>query len=135
MIKRVVANGCDAANRGDLEAMLVLFDRDVELHVGDTPAAAMVPPDLVGVHRGHQGYVRVIEAVTETIEDFRLNYEEVTDYGDQLLIACRQTGRGRLGGVPYDVPFFQVLRLRDGLVVRQENFTERDQALRAIERL
>ena len=114
--------------------MLVLFDRDVELHVGDTPAAAMVPPDLVGVHRGHQGYVRVIEAVTETIEDFRLNYEEVIDYGDQLLIACRQTGRGRLGGVPYDVPFFQVLSLRDGRVVRQENFTERGQALHAVER-
>jgi hypothetical protein len=34
----------------------------------------MVPPDLVGVHRGHPGYVRVIDAVTETIEDFRLNY-------------------------------------------------------------
>jgi hypothetical protein len=31
----------------------------------------------------------------------------VIDYGDQLLIACRQTGRGRLGGVPYDVAFFR----------------------------
>jgi hypothetical protein len=36
LVKRVVANGCDAANRGDLEAMLVLFDPGVELHVGDT---------------------------------------------------------------------------------------------------
>ena len=77
----------------------------------------------------------MIEAVTETIEDFRLNYEEVIDYGDQLLIACRQTGRGRLGGVPYDVAFFQVLRLSGGLVIRQENFTDRDQALHAIEHL
>jgi ketosteroid isomerase-like protein len=134
LIRRVVTHGCDAVNRRDLDAMLVLFDPDVELHVGDTPAAAMVPPDLVGVHRGHQGYVRVIAAVTETIEDFRLNYEEVTDYGDRLMIACRQTGRGRLSGVPYDQPFFQVLSISAGHVVRQENFTDRAQALEAIER-
>jgi ketosteroid isomerase-like protein len=133
IIKRVVTQGCDAINRRDLDAMLVLFDPDVELHVGDAPAAAMVPPDLVGVHRGHQGYVRVIAAVTETIEGFRLNYEDVTDYGDRLLIACRQTGRGRLSGVPYDQPFFQVLSISDGRVVRQENFTDCAQALRAIE--
>jgi ketosteroid isomerase-like protein len=132
LIKRVVTQGCDAANRRDLEAMLILFDPEVELHVGDTPAAAMVPPDLVGIHRGRQGYVRVIKAVTETIEDFRLNYEEVIDYGDQLLIVCRQTGRGRLSGVPYDQPFFQVLSIGKGRVFRQENFTDRAQASAAI---
>ena len=57
LIKRVVTRGCDAANRRDLEAMLVLFDPDVELHVGDTPAAAMVPPDLaLDVHQRCSGF-------------------------------------------------------------------------------
>jgi ketosteroid isomerase-like protein len=132
VVKRVVTRGCDAANRRDLEVMLVLFDPEVELNIVNTPAGTLVPPDLIGVHHGHGGYLEVIATLDETIEDFRLDYEEVIDYGDQLLITCRQRGRGRLSGVPYDEHFFLVLRISGGHVVRQENFTQRSQALDAI---
>ncbi len=93
-------------------------------------AEGFVPPDLGGLHRGHQDYLRVWEAAIEAI-DLRVDYGEIVDYGDRLLLCGRQTGRGRTSGVPVDQPLFQVITLRRGLATRTEQFTERRRALEA----
>ena len=65
------------------------------------------------------------------MDDLELHPEEVIDLGDRLLRVGRATGRGRLSGVALDLPLFQVLTLRNGLIVRQSDFGEREKALQA----
>ncbi|MEK6251029.1 MAG: nuclear transport factor 2 family protein [Actinomycetota bacterium] len=57
------------------------------------------------MHRGHEGYLRVWEAVIEAMEDFKLETEEVIDFGDRLLTAGHYTGHGTSSGVPVNQPF------------------------------
>jgi hypothetical protein len=71
------------------------------------------------------------QGLLEAWEDLQLKPEEAIDLGDQLLVAGRITGHGKLSGVALDDPLFQVFELRQGLVIRQKDFADRDQALEA----
>ena len=47
-------------------------------------------------------------------------------------MTVRLQGRGRGSGVEVDARFYDVYTLRDGLIVRMDQFTERSQALEAV---
>ena len=51
--------------------------------------------------------------------------------GIGLLVTTQRRGRGSGSGVGVSKPVFQLFTLRRGLVVRQEDFADRDQALEA----
>jgi ketosteroid isomerase-like protein len=131
-VSRIVRQGCEAANRRDFDLRLLLVDPEIEFQIQGSPVGGFVPPDLLGVHRGHAGYLRIWEAGIEASEDLRIEHEEVIDFGDRLLAAGRQTGHGRSSGISLNEPLFQVFTLRRGLVIRQEDFTDRAQALEAV---
>jgi ketosteroid isomerase-like protein len=122
-----VRRGCEAVNRRDFEVLFLVLDPDIEFRF----AGAFVLPDLPGVQRGHEGYRRLWEYGIEVMGDLRLEIDEVTDYGDRLINAGRQMGHGSSSGVAVNQVVFQLLTLRRGLVVRQEDFTDRDKALEA----
>ena len=86
---------------------------------------------MLGVHRGHDGYRRVWKTVLEVMEDYRLEYEEVIDCGDRVLLCGRASGHGNLSNVPVSGDLFQLYTLRRGFVVRQEDFAHRDAAFSA----
>jgi len=130
ILARFIRKACEAVNRRDFDALFLGLDPEIELH-WESPIGDYVAPDLLGVHRGHEGYRRVWESGIEAMSDLRLEIEEVVDYGDRLVTAGRNTGHGTSSGVPVDQPVFQVLTLRRGLVMRQEDFTERDKAIEA----
>ncbi len=83
------------------------------------------------VHHGHDGYARMFEGLLEVWDDLALEPEEVIDFGDRVLIASRMTGHGRRSGVALDTTLFQLVTLRGGLIVRQEDFADRDEAFKA----
>ena len=87
---------------------------------------------MLGVHHGDEDYRRLWEAADEVWEDLRLLPEEVMDLGDRMVTAARYVGRGGTSGVPINQPVFQTYVLRRGLVIRQEDFTDRDKALEAV---
>jgi ketosteroid isomerase-like protein len=66
------------------------------------------------------------------VEDLRLEYEEVIDFGDRLLATGRYSGHGRSTGISLNEPVFQLFTLQRGFVIRQEDFADRDQALKAV---
>ena len=66
------------------------------------------------------------------MEDFRLEVNEVTDFGDWLLTTGRRIGHGTSSGVLVTQPHVQILALRRGLVVRIEDFASRGKALEAV---
>jgi hypothetical protein len=71
--------------------------------------------------------------MTEAFEDFRLDIEEIHDLGEHYLLATiHASGHGSRSGVPVGLPLFQLFRFRAGLVVWQQDFADRDQALDAV---
>lgn len=126
---RIVRQGCEAANRRDFELLLISYHPEFEMRF-DKSVGGFLPPDLAGVHHGHEAFLRVWEAAIEVF-DLRIEHEVVIDFGDRLLAAGRMTGRGASSGVPVDQPLFQVFTLRGGLVIRQEDFVDRKRALEA----
>jgi ketosteroid isomerase-like protein len=130
-LSRIMRQGCEAANRRDFDLLFLGLDPEIEFHINESPTGGFLPPDLLGVHHGHEGYLHVWEALIEAMEDLKLEPEEVIDFGDRLLVAGRSSGHGSSSGVPVDRPYFQIFTLRRGLVIRQEDFTDRDKALEA----
>jgi ketosteroid isomerase-like protein len=131
-LARNVRVGCEAANRRDFDFLFLSVHPDVEFHVIESPGGEVAAPDVLGVHRGHDGYRRVWKTVLEVMEDFRLDFEEVIDFGDQILTCGRASGHGNLSGIPVSGGLFQLYTLRRGLVVRQEDFAHRDAAFNAV---
>jgi ketosteroid isomerase-like protein len=67
-------------------------------------------------------------------DDYKVMPEEYVDMGDSVVVTVRLRGRGRGSGVEIDALFYDVYTLRDGMIVRMDQFTERAQALEAVER-
>ena len=58
--------------------------------------------------------------------------EEFEDLGDRVVATVRLRGRGRGSGIEIDARFYDVYTLRDGKIVRMDQFTERSDALEAV---
>ena len=127
---RFVRRAAAAANRRDFELFLLNFEPEFEMSFDESAVGGFVPPDLVGVHRGREAFLRVWEAGIEAI-DLKVDYDEVIDFGDRVVLCGRLLGRGRASGIPVDQPLLQVFTLRRGLVIREQDFTDRDKALKA----
>jgi ketosteroid isomerase-like protein len=63
--------------------------------------------------------------------DYKVIPEEYVDRGDSVVVTVLLRGRGRGSGVEIDARFYDVYTLRDGKIVRMDQFTERVQALEA----
>jgi ketosteroid isomerase-like protein len=130
-IARVVRQGTEAGNRRDFDLLFVGFDPAIEFEMAENPDFGFTAPDVVGVHRGREGYRRMLQRLTETWEDLAFEPEEIIDFGDKLITAGRLKGHARYTGIAIDGPLFQLVTLRRGLVVRQQDFVDRQEALEA----
>ena len=58
--------------------------------------------------------------------------EEFADTGDQVVVTVRFRARGRGSGIEVDARLYDVFTLRDGKIVRMDQFAERSEALEAL---
>jgi len=58
--------------------------------------------------------------------------EEFVDSGDRVVVTVRLRGRGRGSGIEIGALFYDVYTVRDGKIVRMDQFTERRQAFEAV---
>jgi ketosteroid isomerase-like protein len=65
-------------------------------------------------------------------DDYEVMPEEFVDMGDSVVVTVRLRGRGRGSGVEIDARFYDVYTLRDGKIVRMDQFTERSEAHDAV---
>jgi hypothetical protein len=65
----------------------------------------------------------------DAFQDIRWDPEEVVDFGEMFLVTAQQSGHGSGSGIAVSEPIFQLFTLRRGLVIRQEDFRERSDAL------
>jgi ketosteroid isomerase-like protein len=91
-----------------------------------------IPPDLVGREfHGHEGFRQAWSAWLDAFEDLRILPREVSDPGgNRILVGYRTVGRGTTSGIPVETEGFTLYTFEDGLVARQQFFTDRAAAER-----
>ena len=65
-------------------------------------------------------------------DDYELTPEGFADAGDRVVATVRFRARGRGSGIEVDARLYDVFTLRDGKIVRMDQFTERSEALEAV---
>jgi ketosteroid isomerase-like protein len=65
-------------------------------------------------------------------DDYELIPEEFADAGDRVVATVRFRARGRGSGIEVDARLYDVFTLRDGKIVRMDQFTEQSEALEAV---
>jgi ketosteroid isomerase-like protein len=72
------------------------------------------------------------ERWASAFEELEVSAEEFIDAGDRVLVTAYHRGRGRTSGIEVDARFYEVCTLRDGKVVRVDEYVERAEALEAV---
>ena len=121
----VIRASYDAFARGEIDPVLEASDRAIELHISDAYF------DAPQTYHGYDGYRQLFAAQAEVFEDFRLEPEEFLESGEQVLAIVRAGGRGRESGVEVMGRFGHLFTLRDGKIMRFQEFKDVREAMRA----
>ncbi len=117
----VVRRGAEAWSRGDLDAMLREYARDVEI----------IDPERVGAgpFRGHEAVRQFIAEWLEAWDRYELALEAIVDAGDAAVLFQRHSGRAKGSGIELDHRGALLVRLRGGKIVLHRPYTHRADAL------
>jgi len=121
----VVRRGIQAFNANDWELALSFYDPDVEWY----PYMAAIESRL---YTGRTSIRRMWDEMREQFPDFKMEPEEVEDFGDCVVVALVARGTGRASGIESSTRFTQVWTLSKGKIIRVQGFRQRNDALRAV---
>jgi ketosteroid isomerase-like protein len=121
---QVVEALIDAWNRRDLDAALKLMHPQCEGRAIESTEPA----------HGHAGVAAAFRSWFEAFEEFAIEAEDFSSQGDRVLVAMRQRARGRGSGVEVEERLHQLFTLRDGKVIRFEEYSDEADALKAFAR-
>ena len=120
----VVRSSIDAWRRRDLDAFLARLGDDAELDLRQLEL-----PDT-GVVRGAVLIRRWMANLFEDFPDFDFAPEEVVPMGEWVVVRGSMSGQARLSGVGLTHPYSEAILVRDGRIVRDVFFLDRDAAAR-----
>ena len=66
-----------------------------------------------------------------TFDELSVTVEEIIDAGDRVIHSAHWRGQGRGSGIKVDAVYHEVYKLRDGKIIRVDEYTERTEALEA----
>jgi ketosteroid isomerase-like protein len=110
----------DAYSRGD-------YDRIAGFH---DPHIVVVTLEDGAVY-GNNAVLANYERWDEAWEGAETSLEEVLGHGDRVFVAARFHARGRASGVEVETSLYEVYTVRDGKVLRIDEYATRDEALEA----
>jgi len=128
MLAQFFRAGYAAGNRRDFPVLRLGMDPDFEYR----PAPEMLVPDHQPVFYGHEGYERLWRHWLDAFEAIRLEPKDALDLGHEVLVTAHVSVHGTRSGMSLSQPLFQLYHLRRGFVIRQDDFTDRAQALEAV---
>ena len=126
----MVRRAFEAFNRGGVVACVIEGIWSPEIVWDVTPGGI---PGL-GTYRGHEEVKRFFEEdwfKAFPFEEWEVELEEVIDAGDRVIGMSRQHGRGASSGAVAELELAQISTLRDGRIVRVDNYLDRKKALEA----
>lgn len=112
-----------AFNRGDVTTVLAGLSPDVEIYSSPELANA-------GSFHGHDGFLEWLGQWLAVWETFRVEPDDFTAEGDDVLVSVHQYGRGKGSGIEVEMDAVFVLTVRDGKTVRFHLYPDRAGALR-----
>ena len=118
-VERVKA-GFAAHNRGDMDALVEFYDPEV---VFETL--------LLGTHHGNEAIRVIYEENQKTLSGYDVVPVELIDAGDKVVAVAQMEGTGPVSQIALDDRFAFVFTLRDGSIVREQAFRNREEALEA----
>jgi ketosteroid isomerase-like protein len=110
---------------------LVIDDLDEALTYAD-PAIVWNPVEESSA-KGHDAVRASTLRWRGEWNDYELIPEEFTDMGDRVVVTVRFHARGRRSGIEVDARLYDVFTVRDGKIVRMDQFAERSEAIQAAE--
>jgi ketosteroid isomerase-like protein len=140
-IYRDRAQALEAVDLGDTEPAMSQENVEVVrrfLLADVEDAMPYADPDIVwnpaeeSAAQGHDAVRESLERWKGEWDDYELLPEEFEHMGDRVLAIVRLRGRGRGSGVKIDARFYDVFTLRQGKIVRMDQFTEQSEALEAV---
>jgi ketosteroid isomerase-like protein len=129
-LARTLRLAVEAYNRRDLAAVAVGYEPDLEYYpYREFVEAALVEP----CYHGPAGYRAYIESTYEVWgKDVRLEPTEFIDLGDRVVLLADMPMRAQASGIPLSQKYAGVMTVRDGKVIRQQDFLDQGEALEAV---
>jgi ketosteroid isomerase-like protein len=125
-----VRRAYEVFNRGGADACISEGIWSPEIVWDATPTGI---PGL-GVYRGHEEAKSFFDEdwfKAFPFDEWEVEVDELIDQGDQVISVCRQRGRGATSGAMAELQLAQIATVRDGRIVRIENYLSRQKALEA----
>ena len=117
----IVRQGFEAYVRGDLSAALANHDPDVVFNPAEEPPIA-----------GRDAVRAYIERWEEPWDEYVAEAEEFVDAEDRVVVTFHVRARGKASGAEVDARSYQVHTLREGKLVRMDEYMTRTEALEAV---
>ncbi len=129
-LSRAARLGVEAYNRRDLEAVTIAYAPDLEYYpYREFVESALAEP----CYHGPAGYRAYIEATYEVWgTGVRLEPTELIDLGDRFVLLADMPMRAQASGVALAQKYAGVSTLKHGRVIRQDDYLDQAEALRAV---
>jgi ketosteroid isomerase-like protein len=118
----LIRAGFAAHNRGDLDALIQVYDPDV---VFETL--------LLGTHHGNEAIRLIYEENRKTLSGYTVDPIELIDDGDQVVAVAQVNGVGPASQIAMEDRdrFAFLFTIKNGRVVREQAFRNREEAVEA----
>jgi uncharacterized protein len=126
----IVRRSVEAFGRGDFDTAFAAHDPDIVW------CTAADEPDQQ-TYRGIAGLWRFVESIDELWEDRfdgTMEFEDFIERGDWVIVPWRARLRGRSSGISVEVDETYAVQVRDGRIVRVEEYRKVDEALARLDR-
>ena len=119
----------EAWERRDTDAVLSFIDLDVEWLTAIDRGLGRAG----SVYHGHTGMRELWNLWRVEFDDFSIQADEIRDLGDErILTLAHWQFRGRASGIMVESQLALVITLRDGRIVRSEDYLSHAEALKAV---
>ena len=96
------------------------------------PEIEWVAPEDGASYRGREGVRQRLEEWLDSFDDYRCEVQRIIDCGgDQVLVEATEVGRGAKSGAEVRTTEYELLTIRDGMIVRIREFYDEQEALEA----
>jgi ketosteroid isomerase-like protein len=116
----LIKTGFEAHNRGDVDALVEVYHPE-----------AVFETLLLGTHHGNQAIRLIYEENQKTLDGYDVVPVELIEAGDKVVAVAQAVGSGPSSGIAVDEPFAFVFTIKDDLVVREQAFRNKAEALEA----
>jgi ketosteroid isomerase-like protein len=94
------------------------------------PEVEWTAPEDGTTYRGREGVRQRLEEWLESFGDYRYEIQRIIDCGgDEVLVEATEVGRGARSGAEVRSTSYELLTIRDGMIVRIREFYDEQDAL------